>query len=70
MQRSRSLPVLVHCAHRGRTVQAVRNAAIDRLVSCAEAEPCRAEVARDPRAPAGAAFPHGCAVYPSLALAR
>jgi hypothetical protein len=48
-------------------VTVLRNAAIDRLVSCDERDSCR-----DP-APAGAApdhqrpFPHGCPVYPQLA---
>jgi hypothetical protein len=68
MQRSRSLPVVVHCAHHGRTVRATRNLATDRLASCEEAEKCR-----QPAKPNGdtqeaaATFPRGCAVYPSLA---
>lgn len=63
MQRSRSLPVLVHCAHHGRTVRATRNEAIDRLVACEEAEQCRR-----PAGEGQPAFPRGCAVYPSLAV--
>jgi hypothetical protein len=62
MQRSRSLPVIVHCGHHNRPVRATRNAAIDRLVSCEEADRCRA-----PTEPGGPEkFPRGCAVYPSL----
>jgi len=59
--------VAVHCPHFNRTVTVLRNAAIDRLVSCDERDSCR-----DP-APPGAApdhqrpFPHGCPVYPQLA---
>jgi len=62
MQRSRSLPVVVHCGHHNRPVQATRNAVIDRLVSCAEADRCRTSA----EGAAGATFPRGCAVYPSL----
>lgn len=68
MKRSPTLAVLVHCPHHQRTVRAQRNTAIDRLVSCDEAEGCR-----DPKAQASSpgepakSFPHGCAVYPSLA---
>jgi hypothetical protein len=63
VQRTVSLPVVVHCSHHGRTVRATRNTAIDRLVSCSEAEACRAK-----ETPAdGKSFPRGCAVYPSLA---
>jgi hypothetical protein len=57
MQRSRSLPVVVHCGHHNRPVRATKNAAIDRLVSCDEADKCKT--------PEGQ-FPRGCAVYPSL----
>jgi len=62
MQRSPSLTVLVHCPHHQRNVRAVRNTAIDRLVSCEESEACRT-----PPSDGGKAFPHACPVYPSLA---
>jgi hypothetical protein len=61
------LKVAVHCPHFRRTVEAVRNASIDRLVDCHEKDACR-----DP-APGGGSdaharpFPHGCPVFPSLA---
>jgi hypothetical protein len=60
MQRSRSLPVVVHCGHHNRPVRATRNVAIDRLVACDEADKCK-------QGSEGAAqFPRGCSVYPSL----
>lgn len=61
MRRTAAIVVLVECPHRQRAVRAQRNTMIDRLVSCEEADLCRA--------PDGAAFPVGCAVYPSLATA-
>jgi hypothetical protein len=57
MQRSRSLPVVVHCGHHNRPVRATKNAAIDRLVSCDEADKCKNGEGQ---------FPRGCSVYPSL----
>jgi hypothetical protein len=69
MRRSILLKVAVYCPHFKRSVEATRNAAIDRLVACSDSESCR-----DP-APAGAnaggeharPFPRGCPVFPSLA---
>ena len=67
MQRSPSLPVIVHCSHHNRPVRAVRNTAIDRLVSCEESEKCRIPATRpDGSLEAAATFPRGCSVYPSL----
>jgi hypothetical protein len=66
VRRSELLKVAVHCPHFNRTVTALRNAAIDRLVACEESATCR-------EAPAASApdharpFPHGCPVYPQLA---
>jgi hypothetical protein len=78
--RSQSLRVVVFCPHFQRSVNASRNLAIDRLVSCEESERCRAP------APGGGQgqghgldqghedgheharlYPHGCPVFPSLA---
>lgn len=67
MQRSKSLPIVVHCAHHGRSVRATRNAVTDRLVSCEEAEKCRKPATADGAQEPAATFPRGCAVYPSLA---
>jgi hypothetical protein len=67
VRRSILLKVAVYCPHFKRSVEATRNEAIDRLVSCADSESCR-----EP-APAGAPnehdrpFPRGCPVFPSLA---
>jgi hypothetical protein len=67
MRRSVLLKVAVYCPHFQRKVQATRNEAIDRLVSCSDSESCR-----DPAAPADGGehqrpYPHGCPVFPSLA---
>ena len=67
MRRSQLLRVTVECPHFHRPVAAVRNLAVDRLVSCDESESCR-----DPAPVANGAeharpFPHGCPVFPSLA---
>jgi hypothetical protein len=70
MQRSRSLPVIVHCAHHGRAVRATRNLVTDRLASCEEAEKCRRPIVPGDTQEAARTFPPGCAVYPSLALAK
>jgi len=67
VQRSVSLPVLVHCPHHGRTVRATRNATIDRLVSCSEADACRSPGEASSSSEPAKVFPRGCAVYPSLA---
>jgi hypothetical protein len=67
MRRSPLLTVTVHCPHFDRPVQAQRNAAVDRLVACSDADSCR-----DPNAAATGVeharpYPHGCPVFPSLA---
>ncbi|MDB4964741.1 MAG: hypothetical protein JWN44_430 [Myxococcales bacterium] len=68
MRRSPLLNVTVHCPHFDRPVQAQRNSAIDRLVSCSDAATCC-----DPNPPTGhpgahaRPYPHGCPVFPSLA---
>ncbi len=67
MRRSVLLEVLVYCPHVGRTVTATRNAAIDRLVSCSNAEHCRDRALQGAAPEADRPFPRGCAVYPSLA---
>jgi hypothetical protein len=68
VRRSISLKVAVYCPHLQRNVEATRNEAIDRLVSCAESERCRDRTPAAPDASEHARpFPHGCAVYPSLA---
>jgi len=67
VRRSVLLQVLVHCPHLGRTVTATRNAAIDRLVSCSNAEHCRERNPPPGLPEADRPFPRGCAVYPSLA---
>jgi hypothetical protein len=60
--------VVVFCPHFQRSVNASRNLAIDRLVSCEESDRCR-----DPAPGNGDGheharpFPHGCPVFPSLA---
>jgi hypothetical protein len=68
VRRSPLLTVTVHCPHFDRPVQAQRNTATDRLVSCSDSAECR-----DP-APASAdgreharPYPRGCPVFPSLA---
>lgn len=67
MRRSVLLAVVVHCPHFGRTVNATRNEAIDKLVACADSDKCR-----EPAPPGTAGeherpFPRGCPVFPSLA---
>ena len=68
MRRSPLLTVTVHCPHFDKPVQAQRNAAIDRLVACSDADKCC-----DPTPPTGhpgehaRPYPHGCPVFPSLA---
>jgi hypothetical protein len=67
VRRSIALKVAVFCPHFQRRVEATRNEAIDRLVSCAESESCR-----DPAPTVGASeherpYPRGCPVFPSLA---
>jgi hypothetical protein len=67
MRRSVLLKVAVYCPHFKRSVEATRNEAIDRLVSCADSGSCR-----DPEPPRSGAehqrpFPTGCPVFPSLA---
>ncbi len=67
MRRSPLLTVTVHCPHFDKAVQAQRNVAIDRLVSCSDAEACRDP---NPTAQGGEharPYPHGCPVFPSLA---
>jgi hypothetical protein len=60
------LQVTVHCPHFQRPVIAQMNTAIERLVSCADADKCRddapATEAHEHRRP----FPRGCPVFPSL----
>jgi hypothetical protein len=56
---------LVHCPHFNCAVFAVRNRAIDRLVSCTRSEECRKDVEPQPGEPAASrTFPRGCPVYP------
>ena len=67
MRRSVLLAVVGHCPHFGRTVNATRNEAIDRLVACSDSDKCR-----DPSPDAAPPeherpFPRGCPVFPSLA---
>lgn len=67
MRRSSLLTVTVHCPHFERAVQAQRNVATDRLVSCSDAEQCR-----DPNVTAAGGehvrpYPRGCPIFPSLA---
>jgi hypothetical protein len=67
MRRSQLLTVAVNCPHFQRTVQAQRNLATDRLVSCADAEACRDPVAAADGREHARPYPHGCPVFPSLA---
>ena len=67
MQRTPSLPVIVHCPHHGRTVRATRNTATDRLVACDEGEQCKAPQPASSPGEAAKTYPHACPVYPSLA---
>jgi len=67
VRRSELIKVLVFCPHFQRSVAATRNLAIDRLVSCAEAESCRDPAAAAEGAEHTRPFPRGCPVYPSLA---
>jgi hypothetical protein len=67
VRRSILLKVAVYCPHFKRSVEATRNEAIDRLVSCADSESCRDPApAVDGTEPARP-FPRGCPVFPSLA---
>lgn len=67
MRRSVLLKVAVYCPHFQRPVEATRNLAVDRLVSCADSGACRdphpAEALPEHQRP----YPHGCPVFPSLA---
>lgn len=71
MRRSSLLKVTVHCPHFDKPVVAERNLAIDRLVSCNDAERCRGAATVGPGVGRGAdharPYPHGCPVFPSLA---
>ena len=67
MRRSPLLTVTVLCPHFHKPVQAQRNGATDRLVSCSDADACR-----DPHPEAHGGeharpYPRGCPVFPSLA---
>jgi hypothetical protein len=71
VRRSILLKVAVYCPQFKRQVEATRNQAIDRLVSCSSSDSCR-----DPALPPGGTgdgtehqrpFPRGCPVFPSLA---
>ena len=44
MRRSLLLQVNVYCPHFQRTVSAMQNEAVGRLVSCSDGERCRADV--------------------------
>lgn len=67
MRRSPLLTVTVHCPHFDKPVQAQRNAATDRLVSCSDAESCRDANATAAGGEHARPYPHGCPVFPSLA---
>ena len=59
--------MVVFCPHFQRAVAAVRNQAIDRLVSCDEADSCRDPAPEAHGHQHARMFPHGCPVFPSLA---
>lgn len=66
--RSQLLKVVVFCPHFQRAVNATRNQAIDRLVSCDDSELCRDRAATAAEGNEHARpFPHACPVFPSLA---
>jgi hypothetical protein len=67
MRRSILLKIAVYCPHFKRSVEATRNEAIDRLVSCAESESCRDPAPADAGPEHARPFPRGCPVFPSLA---
>jgi hypothetical protein len=67
MRRSPLLTVTVHCPHFDKPVRAERNTAIDRLVSCSDAEACRDANAHASGHEHARPYPHGCPVFPSLA---
>ena len=67
MRRSVSLKVAVYCPHFKRPVEATRNLAIDRLVSCAESEACRDGAPAEELPEHQRPYPRGCPVFPSLA---
>jgi hypothetical protein len=70
VRRSILLKVAVYCPHFKRSVEAMRNEAIDRLVSCADSESCRDRAPSDGQSqlPEHARpYPRGCPVFPSLA---
>jgi len=62
MRRLDLVPTTVVCPHLKRPVEARRNLAIDRLVSCKESDACREPATTDGVRP----FPQGCPVFPSL----
>ncbi len=67
MRRSELLKVTAHCPHFDKPVRAERNTAIDRLVSCSDADSCRdpnvSTIGNEHARP----YPHGCPVFPQLA---
>jgi hypothetical protein len=67
MRRSVLLKVAVYCPHFKRSVEATRNEAIDRLVSCADSDRCRDDAPAPNETGHHRPFPAGCPVYPSLA---
>jgi hypothetical protein len=67
MRRSPLLTVTVHCPHFDKPVQAQRNAATDRLVSCSDSESCCDKNAAAHGNEHARPYPHGCPVFPSLA---
>jgi hypothetical protein len=67
VRRSELLRVTVECPHFRRPVAAVRNLAIDRLVSCDESDACRDPAAVGQDREHARPFPRGCPVFPSLA---
>lgn len=67
MRRSLLLKVVVHCPHFQRPVEATRNLAIDRLVSCSASEKCRDPAPAEELPGHERPYPRGCPVFPSLA---
>jgi len=67
VRRSILLKVAVYCPHFKRGVEATRNEAIDRLVSCSSSESCRDPAPADDPPEHQRPFPRGCPVFPSLA---
>jgi hypothetical protein len=67
MRRSLLLQVTVHCPHFERPVVAQMNAAIERLVACADSDKCRDDAPATESHEHPRPFPRGCPVFPAQA---